>query len=46
MQIPGNIPCLGIGDDFGIDCYATFTLIFDYECVWVCTCYAAAVDLS
>lgn len=31
MQVPGTIPCLGTGDDFGIDCYAAFTLIFDYE---------------
>lgn len=46
VQVPGTIPCLGTGDDFGIDCCAAFTLIFDYECVWVCTCYAAVVDLS
>lgn len=46
MQVPGTIPCLGTGDDFGNDCYAAFTLIFDYECAWVRTFNAAVVDLS
>lgn len=46
MQVPGTIPCLETGDDFGIDCYAAFTVILDYECVWVHTCFAAVVDLS
>lgn len=30
LYIPGTIPCLGTGDDFGKDCCAAFTLIFDY----------------